>query len=140
MSAIAGVVYLDERPASAHDVEPARRELAAWGPDGGSTWSEGGAAVAHLAAHATPGAASERWPLRGARGEWLIADARLDNRQALMRALRLESSPLPTDGALILAAHERWGDDAPAHLVGDFAYVLGSPSSRPCASCALPSA
>ncbi|HEB78468.1 MAG TPA: hypothetical protein ENI90_08075, partial [Methylothermaceae bacterium] len=53
----------------------------------------------------------------------LACDARIDNRPELEAAL----GPLPSeagDGALILAAYQRWGSDCPGHLVGDFAFIL----------------
>ncbi len=132
MSAIAGIVYTDGRPAQAEALAPAVAELAPFGPDGLSLWAEGSAALAHLALHSTPEAQHERWPLRGASGALLLADARLDNRDELQRALRppaRDDGPL-TDAQLIMAAHERWGDEAPAQLIGDFAYVLWEPATR----------
>ncbi|MDQ4075823.1 MAG: asparagine synthase-related protein [Chloroflexota bacterium] len=132
MSAIAGIIYTDGRVAQTEELAPAIAEMEEWGPDGMSVWAEGSAALAHLALHATPEAEHERWPLCGAHGDVLIADARLDNRDELIRALRPtpRSSHPVTDAALILAAHERWGDEAPYHLIGDFAYALWNPRKQ----------
>lgn len=129
MSGIAGVAYTDGRPAQAETLLPTIAVMGFLGPDGVTTWVEGSVALAHLALHTTPEAAHERWPLRNARGDTLVADARLDNREELIRALGVEprAAPPVTDADLILAAHERWGDAAPARLVGDFAYALWQP-------------
>ncbi len=56
----------------------------------------------------------------------LTADARLDNREELIGGLGLDDRPPGeiTDSQLILAAYERWGEDCPKHLVGDFAWVI----------------
>ena len=56
----------------------------------------------------------------------LVADARLDNRADILAALGLAGpeGALLTDAALILAAYERWGENCPAHLLGDFAFAL----------------
>jgi asparagine synthase (glutamine-hydrolysing) len=60
----------------------------------------------------------------------LVADARIDNGDEiepwLLRRGYLAGGPRQrrSDSELIVAAHRCWGDDAPARLVGDFAYVL----------------
>ncbi|MGB0385208.1 MAG: asparagine synthetase B family protein [Ardenticatenaceae bacterium] len=126
MSGIAGVIYRTGRPATVADLAPVIEEIGILGPDGISTWAQGNVALAHFALHTTPEAEYEQWPLCNARGDMLIADARLDNREELIRVLSYErqAERVITDADLILAAHERWADDAPTHLVGDFAYAL----------------
>jgi asparagine synthase (glutamine-hydrolysing) len=56
----------------------------------------------------------------------LVADARLDNRADILAGLGLTGGEgaILTDGALILAAYERWGENCPARLLGDFAFAL----------------
>jgi asparagine synthase (glutamine-hydrolysing) len=56
----------------------------------------------------------------------LVADVRLDNRDELAEALGLEPAQagLLADSALLLRALERWGDEAPARLLGDFAFAF----------------
>lgn len=133
MSGMIGVIYTDGHPANVTELAPAIEQMRMLGPDELSTWAEGGVALAHLALHTTPEAEYEQWPLMNARGDVLLADARIDNRDDLLRALHLSSSssrrPI-TDADLILAAHQKWGNDAPAHLVGDFAYVLWQRKER----------
>ena len=126
MSAIAGIIYNDQRPATVEQLAPAITELEMLGPDGISTWAEKNAAFAHFALHTTPEARFEQWPLQNAKGDVLLADARLDNREDLIRALRYcpSASLAITDAELILAAHEQWGNQAPSYLIGDFAYAL----------------
>jgi asparagine synthase (glutamine-hydrolysing) len=66
-------------------------------------------------------------PLSNKRGDVVLAaDARIDNRPELLAALDVPSwSHHDTgDGALILAAYERWGDDCPKRLRGDFAFAI----------------
>jgi asparagine synthase (glutamine-hydrolysing) len=132
MSALAGIIYTHNRPAHAAELAPALDAMASMGLDGTSAWAAGGAALAHLALHTTPEARWERWPFINARGQVLVADARIDNRDELIRALRVRPAgegPI-TDATLIMAAHDRWGDEAPAHLIGDFAYALWNPGKR----------
>jgi asparagine synthase (glutamine-hydrolysing) len=54
----------------------------------------------------------------------IAADLRLDNRDDLCAALGEVDERTATDAEIVLAAYERWGDDCPRHLVGDFAFAL----------------
>lgn len=66
-------------------------------------------------------------PLIGGEGRFaLVADVRLDNRDELASALGLDSAQarLLADSAVLLRALERWGDEAPARLLGDFAFAF----------------
>jgi len=51
----------------------------------------------------------------------LCGNIRIDNGPELRQSLGRSSGE---DGALVLAAWRRWGTDCPAHLVGDFAFML----------------
>ena len=53
----------------------------------------------------------------------IVADARLDNREALIQALGVSSSAIP-DPALILEAYKAWGTDCADRLLGDFAFAI----------------
>ena len=85
------------------------------GPDGCGTWSDGWVALGHRMLQTTPESVHERQPLANATGDLILtADARVDNRTELLHelgAIRGASSATDvTDGALILAAYERWGE------------------------------
>ena len=56
----------------------------------------------------------------------LVADCRLDNRSELAAALGIAADTLATmpDSVLILRAYLKWGQDCPAHLLGDFVFAL----------------
>ena len=54
----------------------------------------------------------------------LAADARIDNRDDLIATLGLDRAGTITDGALILAAYEKWGRATPEKLIGDFAFAV----------------
>lgn len=53
-----------------------------------------------------------------------MADARLDNRQQLVKLLGLEPSPPCDETHLILTAFLRWGESCPRHLEGDFRFAI----------------
>ncbi|MCB0075843.1 MAG: hypothetical protein KDD73_00385 [Anaerolineales bacterium] len=125
MSAFVALFFRDGRTATADDVAAALPHVASRGPHGQSLWCHGNGVVAHFALHSTPEAPHEFWPMAGHDGSLLFADARIDNRAELLTALNVAPRDgLPvTDGALLVAAHERWGDEAPRHIVGDYAYL-----------------
>ena len=96
------------------------------GPDGVRHWVDGNAGLAHQAFHVTPESVRERQPLASADGRLtLVADARIDNRDELIRALAGEGLPAdPTDADLILAAYRRWREACPERLLGDFVFAV----------------
>lgn len=58
---------------------------------------------------------------------WIIADARIDGRAELLRALRARGRQAPDDAPhaeLILHAYHAFGDAFVDHLIGDFAFAL----------------
>lgn len=60
-----------------------------------------------------------------AAGIWVLADARLDQRENLLSALG-DQAPLAhaSDADLILTAYQRWATRCPERLLGDFAFVV----------------
>ncbi len=127
MSAIAGIYYLDNRPVDRADLVKMTDILAHRGPDGSNVWSEGAIGIGHRMLWTTPESLLETLPLVNETGELVItADARIDNRDELIEALELTQRPAEkiTDTELILAAYERWGEECPEHLLGDFAFAI----------------
>ena len=129
MSAIAGVYRTDGQLVNRHEVERMISALGHRGPDGTSTWSSGPAALAHAALWTTPESRREILPLVGGSGNVIVADARLDNRQELLAALRVVATEVG-DGELILRAYESWGDGCVSRLIGDFAFAIWDSRSR----------
>ena len=123
MSGIAGLWRLDGRPGEPAELDGMLARLAHRGPDGTGAWREGPVALGHGMLHTTPESLREQQPLVGTRGDLvLVADARIDNRAALCSLLPAPSDA--TDAELILAAYERWGEQCPQHLLGDFAFAI----------------
>jgi len=133
MSGIVGTFGLDGAPARPPHLRLMVAAIAHRGPDGCAVWTDGAVGLGHAAHHTTPEAEAETWPLvRTASGIVLVADARIDNRAELLRAL----DPIPneqsvvTDADLIAAAYERWGLDCAESLIGDFAFALWDPAEQ----------
>src|SRR5205085_1839103 len=70
-------------------------------------------------------AESQRGPRAAAGGGRysLVADVRLDNRAELAASLGLQRADALADSAILAASLERWGEDAPRRLIGDFAFA-----------------
>lgn len=128
MSGICGWVDWGRRPVVAADFEMMIAAAAYRGPDGISTWSHGGTALAHLALHGTLESVCEAQPIEDAEAALvLVADARIDNRDDLIPVLRQAGGVrdrVPSDADLILGAYRLWGESCPARLVGDFAFAV----------------
>lgn len=127
MSAIVGLVHSSSQPVDQEELARMVATLAHRGPDGSDMWRGGPVGLGHQMLHTTPESLHERLPLANRRGDMVItADARIDNRAELIDALGLhDRAPgAIADSELILAAYERWGEQCPARLLGDFAFAI----------------
>jgi len=104
------------------------RSMALRGPDRRETWSDGAVALGHALLRTTPESASERQPLSLDGDVWIAADARIDARDDLIRAMTGGGRDVPSAGApdaeLILRAYLRWGAGCVDRLLGDFAFAI----------------
>lgn len=127
MSGMAGLCRLDARRADLPQLRRMLRRLAHRGPDAEGLWCHEGVALGHRMLHTTPQSTGERLPATSSDGSVVLtADARIDNRDELIRTLAPREG-LPSgipDGELILSAYERWGERCPEYLLGDFAFAV----------------
>lgn len=132
MSAVCALLRIDGRAAQAEMLAPVLAGLAARGPDGAMLRADGAAALGAALNATTPEALHEPMPWHHAGTGCIIsADARLDNREALLETLGIDpAGRVIGDGELICAAYLKWGRDCPAHLMGDFAFVLWDPRAQ----------
>jgi asparagine synthase (glutamine-hydrolysing) len=127
MSGIAGIYYLDGRPVERTDVERMVDSIAHRGPDGSGVWTDGSVGLGHRMLWTTPESLHEKLPLTNKTGDFTItADARIDNRDELFSTLNFNGRPRETiaDSELILAAYEKWGEQCPEKLLGDFSFAI----------------
>lgn len=132
MSGIAGILGLRGRRPDPGLIGRLTQAMASQGPDGRGDWAEGPMAMGHVALYATPEAHLDTQPFSGNDGRYVVSfDGRLDNRETLHRTLVLRR-PLAdlSDAALVLAAWDIWGQDCPAHLLGDFAFAIWDRTSQ----------
>jgi asparagine synthase (glutamine-hydrolysing) len=132
VSGIFGLVHLDHSPVREEDLGAMRSAMQEWGRDGGGMWRADSAGLGGLITFDTPEALHEKMPLQSSHGFVLVAEARLDNRDELYASLEIpaaDRAALP-DGELLLLAYEKWGRDAPQHLLGDWSFAAWHPREQ----------
>ncbi len=123
MSGIAVIYQRDGAPVADNMLRRMSDALAHRPADACGQWQRGPIALAHRALYTTPEAVGEVQPLHDAGAQLALTfDGRVDNRAELLKTLNLPSDT--SDAALVLRAYERWGQDCPAHILGDFAFAL----------------
>jgi asparagine synthase (glutamine-hydrolysing) len=99
--------------------------MARRGPDEQRLWADGSVGFGHALLRTTFESRHERQPLTLDGEVWIAADARIDDRTALIRSLatpaELAAAP---DAELILRAYQRWGEACVEHLIGDFSFAI----------------
>ncbi len=125
MSGIAGVLYRDGRRAAPADAQAMVAAMPHRCRDGIGAAADGAVALAHGALHTLAEDAAVSLPLSFS-GCLVTADARLDNREELMAALRGTEpvSPRACEAEIIARAYLRWGESCVERLLGDFAFAL----------------
>lgn len=110
-----------------HVLNRMTQAICGWGADGTNIWVAGPAGLGHLMLHSTSQSRSESLPMScPAANLTLTASARLDNRIDLYSALDIPHSERATipDSRLIIHAFEKWKEQAPVHLLGDWAFAV----------------
>ncbi len=133
MSAICGVWQYDGKPGARAAVARMQRALQPYGIDREGAWDGGDIALGSRLTRRLPEDRHDMQPLTGADGRYaMVADVRLDNRPELAESLGIAADRLKSmaDSDVALAAWERWGSEAIARLVGDFAIVVWERDAR----------
>ena len=127
MSAIFGLINLDGAPVQADALVRMQQALAYWGENGGGIWQQDNVGLGCNIRQITPESRYETFPVTGAADNLVLTgDARLDNREDLCRVLGIPQVDWPTtpDTLLLLLAYERWGQDCPDRLWGDWSLAV----------------
>ncbi len=127
MSGIGAVYYLDSREVEVASLEKINEILRHRGMDAHGVWQRKSIGLTHRMMWTTPESLNEKLPSQSSNGfTFITCDARIDNREELISCLSLKRrnpDELP-DSEIILASYEKWGSDCPAHLIGDFVFVI----------------
>lgn len=125
MSAITGIFYRDGKSVNPEMMKKMNDKLIHRGLNGSNIWVGGQAAFGHQMLFTTPESIHEELPfVDDETGFVITADARIDNRKELSELLGLEDNETKPDSLFILKAYEKWGENCPKKLLGDFAFVI----------------
>lgn len=127
MSGFACIFNRDGRPVSRESMEKMVRVMAHRGPDAQCTLVDDALGLGQLLLKTGSGSCNERMPARSDDGRLMITgDLRLDDRKELWGELGMDApfDPAMPDSQLVLRAYEKWGEQFPCRLAGDFALVL----------------
>jgi asparagine synthase (glutamine-hydrolysing) len=127
MSGIVAIVNTDGAPCDAQRLRELTQRLAFRGPDGMGMEVSGEAGLGATLFRTTDESAAERQPLSLDGTVWIIADCRIDDRAALIAALRAAGANARAsapDVELILRAYRAWGTRCAERLLGDFSFAI----------------
>jgi asparagine synthase (glutamine-hydrolysing) len=131
VSGICGIIRLDGVPVGRAELEMMTSRAAYRGADGIEYYCDGPVGIACLSLDTTSdGAGACRPVIERQHGVVFAADARLDNRDACVGVSPSPLSMSATDAELMLGMLLHAGEQGPARLLGDFAYVLWDPARR----------
>lgn len=127
MSAIAGIYHINEEPISIELGMSLMRDLEKYPADDVQIWTNYRVFLGCHGQWITPESVGECLPYYDRERKIAItADAIIDNREELFERLQVKHNNrkgMP-DSQLILLAYEKWGEDSPKQLVGDFAFMI----------------
>ncbi len=128
MSGFVGVLNLNGLPIDRSLLCRMTEYLAFRGPDDQRVRAMEHVGFGHALLKLNEESAPEEQPFTLDGRRWIVADARVDGRQALIAELGArEQEPGTgdaTDAELILRAYCVWGEDCVAHLLGDFVFAV----------------
>ncbi|WP_078428893.1 lasso peptide isopeptide bond-forming cyclase [Alkalihalobacterium alkalinitrilicum] len=127
MSAIAGVYNLSHQPVLMEHIDNLMYKLKVYPANDTQIFHNEHVALGCHAQWITPESVGEQLPYYDRERQLVItADAIIDNRNELFERLNIghyQRKIIP-DSQLILLAYDKWGEDSPKYLVGDFAFML----------------
>ncbi|WP_373231278.1 asparagine synthase-related protein [Cohnella sp.] len=127
MSAIHGICHFNHEPIPLEHGMNLMKSLDRYSFDDTHCWLQGSIFLGCHAQWITPESIGEKLPYYDASRQLAItADAIIDNREELFERLQVEYPyrKTVTDSELIMLAYDKWGEDAPKFIIGDFAFMI----------------
>ncbi len=130
MAAISGMLRFDGAPTAAGFVRHMAGRMVHRSPHGTQLFDGGACAVAFGALHAAPQSHLEVQPETLPDGARLVVDGRIDDREALARALGIANAELDAIGnaRLFAQAWLHWREELWRHVLGDYALAVWEPA------------
>jgi len=116
-------------PTDPRYVQRVRALLSPYAPDGLTVKTEGSLTAVFGAFHTTGESNAERQPNVSQRGDCIMWDGRLDNRDDCLAWLGIEDSSA-TDIEIVTQAYLRWGADSFSRLLGDWAMSIWNSAAQ----------
>ncbi len=126
MSAIFGIIHHDSSPVTRDHLLLMAGPVQKRGPDGIGLHVEDSLGLGF--ARLQTGSLLEPVAMDGSGALVISADARLDNREELLKILELPAQISSTE--IVQHAHRRWGSEAPRHFLGAFSYAIWDRSQQ----------
>lgn len=130
MSGIVCVFDRDQSALSSESITTATEAISHRGPHGSGIWIDDHIGLGHQHLQTTPEAVYDNQP--ECDDELVIvSDARIDNRDELLRSFELTQPPstIP-DSRLLLAAYRKWGRECVKQLNGAYSFVVWDASAE----------
>jgi asparagine synthase (glutamine-hydrolysing) len=127
MSAIVGIYHYHDEPVSEEHSAGLMKALEQFPANDIQTWQNRNIFLGCHAQWITPESIGEKLPYYDyGRRLAITADAIIDNREELFAKLQIQKHKQKTisDSELILLAYDKWREDCPKHLIGDFAFMI----------------
>ncbi|WP_310175458.1 asparagine synthase-related protein [Neobacillus niacini] len=133
MSAITGIIHFNEESLDPEFSKSLMMAYEQYPVDKVSTWSQNQIFLGCHAQWITPESIGETLPYYDyEKGLAITADAIIDNRNELFNRLQVnltQRENIP-DSQLILLAYNKWGNEAPKYLIGDFSFMIWDEKKR----------
>ncbi|TDL31810.1 asparagine synthetase B [Jeotgalibacillus sp. S-D1] len=133
MSAIAGLININQEPVSVEYGQAMMAALAYFPFDDQQIYCQNHLFMGCHLQWVTEESVGERLPYYDYHKQLVItADAIIDNREDLCDLFQVKKQDRKglSDSQLILLAYEKWGEDSPKHLRGDFSFMIWDEKER----------
>ncbi|WP_440603801.1 lasso peptide isopeptide bond-forming cyclase [Bacillus sp. GB_SG_008] len=133
MSAITGILHFNDEPISIEHGTRLMKDLQKYPADDVQIWHKDNVFLGCHAQWITPESIGEQMPFYDYERQLAItADAIIDNRDELFERLQVDYADRKrmTDSELILLSYQKWGEETPKYLVGDFAFMIWDERNR----------
>ncbi len=127
MSGICGIIRFDRKSVEKKEIQKMLDSMENYENDAEGLWINGNVGLGHKMFWTTPESLHEEQPLFSKDGKQiLVSDARIDNREELIEQLIINKdiNKVITDADLILLAYQKWNEECPKYLIGDYAFVI----------------
>jgi len=127
VSGICAIIRFSSEEVKKKELEKMLGVMQNRGSDAEGIWIEGSVGFGHKMLWTTSESLHEKQPLVGQDEKLVLtADARIDNREELIKKLEIskDNYKVLTDAELILLSYQKWGEDCPRYLMGDFSFLI----------------